>query len=95
VRTVGNMEKHFGDGAVVASVLVDCALANANQSVDLETVEGGTFEQSGGTSVFRPIGPTAFARARYHALVQSVPSGYGRRRSTISRAPSNRDSIYE
>src|SRR5665213_1630090 len=59
----------LGVHAVATRAHVDGALAALDRGVQLNTVERGTFKQSGRTFVVRPIVHTRCSRARHDTLI--------------------------
>jgi hypothetical protein len=82
---VGTIEMDLGVRAAATRVLVDGALAALDRGDQLETVERGTFKQSGRTFVVRPIVHTRCSRARHDTLIQRATSVHASRRSTGGR----------
>lgn len=83
--TVGTIEMDLGVRAVATRALVDGALAARDRSVQFDTVERGTFKQSGRTFVVSPMVHTRCSRARHDTLIQCATSVHARRRSTRGR----------
>lgn|GEM_PF-2472753 len=83
--TVGTIEMDLGVHAVATRAHVDGALAALDRGVQLNTVERGTFKQSGRTFVVRPIVHTRCSRARHDTLIQRATSVHAPRRSTRGR----------